>query len=372
MLAGFVINVCLGTVYSWSVFRPPLHKEPFNMSQTESILPFSVFLLCFGLMFSVSGLTVMKYGPKRPALIGAALVGLGYLVSSLISIFPSTPVPILLLGFGIMSGTGCAFAYNPPIAVSGRWFPDKRGLALGLTVMGFGLSSLFTAPLVATLVNVSGLFSTFIVLGVTFLVILAIAGSMLKFPSEGWEVPTKVKQTAIISEVDFSTREMLGTSAFFITWVIYLVGAGAGLSTIGYAKQIATDVSHMSDDIATFIVSLLSLSNAFGRPLFGKLVDMIGSKKTLVLTLIIQLMSLFILMPRASNPTHMLMGTILIGMTFGAYLAVMPALISYFYGTKYLSQNYGLCFSASKLWSLFQCLWCWRDRHSDGFFKLSR
>jgi len=346
LLVGFVINVCLGTVYSWSVFRPPLHKEPFNMSQTESILPFSVFLLCFGLMFSVSGLTVMKYGPKRPALIGAALVGLGYLVSSLILIFPSASIPILLLGFGIMAGTGCAFAYNPPIAVSGRWFPDKRGLALGLTVMGFGLSSLFTAPLVAALVNVFGLFNTFVVLGVTFLVLLTVAGSMLKFPPEGWEIPTGAKQAAIIPEVDFNTREMLRTSAFFLAWVIYLVGAGAGLSTIGYAKQIATDVSHMPDDIATLIVSLLSVSNAFGRPLFGKLVDMIGSKKTLLLTLVIQLISLFILMPNASNPILMLLGTVFIGMTFGAYLAVMPALISYFYGTKYLSQNYGLCFSA--------------------------
>lgn len=127
LVVGFVINVCLGTVYSWSVFRPPLHREPFRMSPAESILPFSVFLLCFGLMFAVSGMAVMKYGPKRPALIGAVLVGAGYLTSSLISVSPRSSLPILLLGFGVMAGTGCAFAYNPPIATSGRWFPDKRG-----------------------------------------------------------------------------------------------------------------------------------------------------------------------------------------------------------------------------------------------------
>lgn len=102
----------------------------------------------------------------------------------------------------------------------------------------------------------------------------------------------------------------------------------------------------MPDDIATLTVSLLSVSNAFGRPAFGRLADVIGSKKALMTTLTIQLVSFLLLMPRASSQALMFIGTILIGVTFGAYLAVMPALISYFYGTRYLSQNYGLCFSA--------------------------
>jgi OFA family oxalate/formate antiporter-like MFS transporter len=346
LVVGFVINICLGTVYSWSVFRPPLHRDPFNMSQAESILPFSVFLLCFGLMFSISGVAVMKYGPKKPALVGAVLVGIGYLTSSLISIAPGSSLSILLLGFGVVAGTGCAFAYNPPIAVSGRWFPDKRGFALGLTVMGFGLSSLFTAPFVAMLVNALGVFNTFLVLGFAFLALLTLAGAMLRFPPEGWDMSTRVKQTALRQEIELSTREMLRTTTFFLVWIVYLVGAGAGLSTIGYAKQIATDVAHMPDNVATLVVSLLSVSNAFGRPLLGKLADVIGSKRTLIVTLVVQLVSLLVLMPRAYHPILMVLGIVLLGMTFGAYLAVMPALISYFYGTKYLSQNYGLCFSA--------------------------
>ncbi|MBO3802752.1 MAG: OFA family MFS transporter [Candidatus Brockarchaeota archaeon] len=345
VIVGFVMNVCLGTVYSWSVFRPPLHKPPFGLSPAESILPFSLFLLFFGVMFSLSGLAVSKYGPRRTALIGAILVGLGYLFSSLISVSQGLCLPILLLGFGAMAGTGCAFAYNPPIATSGRWFPDKRGLALGLTVMGFGLSSLFTAPLVATLVGNLGISQTFVAVGLVFLATLFLLGSTLKFPASDWKAPAKV-EVAAKAELDFGTREMLGTSTFYVSWLVYLIGAGSGLAIIGYAKQIALDVTRLPDSTATLVVSLLAVSNAVGRPAFGKIVDAAGPKKALALNALLQLVSLLVFMPMSSNPAFLLIGIILLGATFGAYLAVMPALISYFYGTKNLGPNYGICFSA--------------------------
>jgi len=344
VIVGFIINVCLGTVYSWSVFRPPLQRAPFGLSPAESILPFSVFLLFFGLMFSLSGMAVSKYGPRKPALIGAVLVGLGYLASSLISTYVGSSLAILLVGFGMMAGTGCAFAYNPPITTSGRWFPDKRGLALGLTVMGFGLSSLFTAPLVSTLVGYIGISQTLIIVGVVFLIILTASGAALRFPPDDWEAPAKVVQRA--SELDLNTRQMLRTPTFYLAWVVYLIGAGAGLSIIGYAKQIALDVTHFPDSAATLTVSLLAVSNAIGRPAFGKVVDSVGPKRALILTALLQLISLAALMPMSSNPVLLLLGIILLGSTFGSYLAVMPALISYFYGTRNMSQNYGLCFSA--------------------------
>jgi len=344
IVVGFIINVCLGTVYAWSVFRPPLQRAPFGLSPAESILPFSLFLLFFGIMFSLSGVAVSKYGPRKPALMGAVLVGLGYITSSLISASVGSSLTILLVGFGMMAGTGCAFAYNPPIATSGRWFPDKRGLALGLTVMGFGLSSLFTAPLVSTLVGYIGISQTLIAVGVVFLVLLTASGTALKFPPEDWIAPTKVVQKA--SEIDFNLGQMLRTPTFYLTWVVYLIGAGAGLSIIGYAKQMAMDVTHFPDSVATLTVSLLAVSNAIGRPAFGKVVDSVGPKRALSLTVLLQLISLVALMPMSSNPVLLLLGIVLLGSTFGSYLAVMPALISYFYGTRNLGPNYGLCFSA--------------------------
>jgi len=140
IIAGLVINLCLGTIYAWSVFRPPLHEEPYNLTVTESVIPFSIFLLAFGISFAFSGKMIGKVGPRRPALIGAGLLGVGYLLSYSIAIFPRSALWITTIAFGLIAGTGCGYAYNPPIAVVGRWFPDRRGLSLGLTVMGFGLS----------------------------------------------------------------------------------------------------------------------------------------------------------------------------------------------------------------------------------------
>jgi len=127
---------------------------------------------------------------------------------------------------------------------------------------------------------------------------------------------------------------------------VYLIGAGAGLSIIGYAKQIAMDVTHFPDSVATLTVSLLAVSNAIGRPAFGKVVDSVGPKRALSLTALLQLISLAALMPMSSSPVLLMLGIVLLGSTFGSYLAVMPALISYFYGTRNLGPNYGLCFSA--------------------------
>jgi MFS family permease len=146
VVAGCIINICLGTVYAWSVFRPPLHKPPFNLSPAESVLPFSVFLLLFGITFAFAGRMVGKVGPRKPALIGAVLVGVGYILSYTIAFAPQAALWITVVTFGLIAGTGCGYAYNPPIATVGRWFPDKRGLATGLTVLGFGLSALITAP----------------------------------------------------------------------------------------------------------------------------------------------------------------------------------------------------------------------------------
>jgi OFA family oxalate/formate antiporter-like MFS transporter len=343
---GFVMNLCLGTVYAWSVFRPALQAAPYSLTSAESMLPFSVFLLCFGITFSVSGIAVSRYGPRRPALIGALLVGAGYSVSSLISSMPGSALVILILGFGAMAGTGCAFAYNPPISVSGRWFPDKRGLALGLTVMGFGLSSLFTAPLVASLIKTVGISQTFIFSGAAFLAVLLALGSTLRFPSEEWRAPAGAKKPTATSQSELTTRMMIRTPTFYITWAIYLIGAGVGLSVIGYTKQIALQVTGLPDVTATLMVSVLAVANALGRPAFGRVIDSIGPKKTLMMTIGLQLVSLAVLMPLASNFAFLLVGIVLLGATFGSYLAVVPSAISYMYGTKNLGPNYGVTFSA--------------------------
>lgn len=355
VVAGLVINLCLGTVYAWSVFRPPLHQPPYNLSAAESVAPFSVFLLMFGVTFAFSGRMIGKVGPRRPALIGAVLLGVGYLLSYIIAWAPELSFWITIVTFGFIAGTGCGYAYNPPIAVSGRWFPDKRGLALGLTVMGFGLSALITAPAISMMISKLGVPNTFLVLGVVFLITLMALGYLLRFPPPGWQ-PPKPPASAETKrwiergvDLDFTTREMVRTTTFYLSWFTFLIGAGAGLMVIGYAKLIATDITGLKDSLewlAVLAVSVLSASNAVGRPLFGGLCDRIGPKKTLLLMEGIQLACLLVLFPTSQSVPMLYLSVALFGATFGAYLAVMPTLASYFFGGKNLGPNYGLYLSA--------------------------
>lgn len=353
IIIGLAINLCLGTIYAWSVFRSPLHEEPYGLTAAQSVIPFSVFLLAFGVSFAFSGRMIGKVGPRRPALIGAGLLGVGYLLCYSIAWFPGFSLGITTIAFGLIAGIGCGYAYNPPIAVVGRWFPDKRGLSLGLTVMGFGLSALVTAPAVAALVSILGLANTFLILGIVFLVLLALLGSMMKFPSSDWKAPSPQKSKTIkpwsAATKDYTISQMTKTSTFYITWTIFLIGAGAGLMIIGYAKLIAIDITGLKGDLewlAILSVSFLAVSNAVGRPVFGAICDRIGPKKTLLTMQAIQLICLVGLFPYSKSIAVLYFAIALFASTFGAYLAVMPTLVSYFFGTKNLGPNYGLYLSA--------------------------
>jgi MFS family permease len=155
---------------------------------------------------------------------------------------------------GLIAGTGCGYAYNPPIATVGRWFPDKRGLATGLTVLGFGLSALITAPLVAALISLIGLPNTFLVLGIVFLILLFLLGSLMRFPPPDWKAPPvpSLAKKSWVSTVDFTPSQMVRTSTFYFAWFIFLLGSGAGLMVIGYAKLIAMDVTKLTIENLAF------------------------------------------------------------------------------------------------------------------------
>jgi len=353
IVAGFIINLCLGTVYAWSVFRPALQAAPYGLKPAESVIPFSVFLLLFGVTFAFSGRMIGKVGPRRPALIGAFLLGAGYLLCYAIALAPSSALWITIVAFGLVAGTGCGFAYNPPIAVVGRWFPDRRGLALGLTVMGFGLSALITAPLVTFLISTMDLANTFLILGVAFLVLMVALGLVLRFPPTEWTPPASQRTAApkpwATGAKDFTTNEMARTPTFYLAWIIFLVGAGAGLMVIGYAKIIATDITGLKGSLewmAVLVVSVLAVANAVGRPFFGSLCDRIGPKKTLLIMQVTQLLCLVILFPNSQSAPMLYLTVILFAATFGAYLAVMPTLASYYFGAKNVGPNYGLFLSA--------------------------
>jgi MFS family permease len=350
---GFVANICLGTLYGWSVFKPFVHAEPYNISLPDTTIPFSVSMLVFGITFALAGRMIAKSGPRLPALIGAVCAGVGYILSGAIMFAPSASLPILTITFGVIAGTGCGFGYNPPIAAVGRWFPDKRGLALGITVSGYALSPLITAPAVEFLAKTYGIAYTFIILGIIFLALLLLLGGILKFPAADWKAPevpaTTAKKAWVAASRDYSTKEMLRSRTFYIAWLIYMIGAGAGLMVIGLTKQIAGDMTGLTGDLAwmaVVAVQVYAVANAGGRVAMGVVTDLIGPKRTILIMLVLQLVCLLVLFPYVTSAVVLYLVIILYGAMYGAYLSAMPALSSYFFGARNMGPNYGLLFVA--------------------------
>ncbi len=354
MIVGFVANICLGTLYGWSVFKPFVHADPYNISLPDTTIPFSVSMLVFGITFALAGRMIAKTGPRLPALIGAVCAGAGYMLSGAIMFAPPAALPILTVTFGVIAGTGCGFGYNPPIAVVGRWFPDRRGLALGITVSGYALSPLITAPAVNYLATAYGIAYTFVILGVIFLALLLVLGGMLAFPPPDWKAPVVPAGTAKKAWVaacrDFTTREMLKTRTFYLAWMIYMIGAGAGLMVIGLTAQIAKDMTGLTGALAwmaVVAVQVYAVANAGGRVAMGVVTDSIGPRRTILIMLVLQLVCLLVLFPYVDKSAAVLyMVIILYGAMYGAYLSAMPALSSYFFGARNMGPNYGLLFVA--------------------------
>src|SRR5574342_127800 len=151
---SFVMNVLLGTAYSWSVFDGPL-RSAYGADAFTAMLPMAVALGTFSIGMTFCGGFVDRYGPRKIAIIGAILVSVGYMASALVAVSP-WPIPTLILTYGVVMGMGLGFAYNPPIPMAQRWFPDRKGLATGFVVMGYGLSPLFTAPAAKALIALYG------------------------------------------------------------------------------------------------------------------------------------------------------------------------------------------------------------------------
>src|SRR5512143_1316031 len=185
VFVGLIINICLGTVYAWSVFRAPIARQfstaevPITAKQT--LWPFMLFLAVFTALMPIAGRIVQKIHPRILSLVGSVIVCAGWILSSYAS-----NMSFLYVTYGIIAGAGVGIVYGIPIAVATRWFPDLKGLAVGITVMGFGVSALVTAPLAQALIQTKGVLSTFFTLGIAFLVMLVPLSLVLRFPPEGW------------------------------------------------------------------------------------------------------------------------------------------------------------------------------------------
>jgi MFS family permease len=350
VLLGTIIMLCLGSVYSWSVFVNPLTNHFTGMGQTvsasEVLLPFSIFLAVFAIAMVFSGKYIEKIGPRKMAMAGGVICGLGWLLASM-----AGSVQMLYPTYGVIGGLGVGIAYGCPVAVSARWFPDKRGLAVGLTVLGFGFSAFFTANIATYLIGAFDVMSTFRFFGIAFIIIIALCSLPLTFPPAGYKpagwTPPAPKPGAHVT-CDFLREQMIKTPAFLGLWLCYFIGCIAGLMAIGISKPVGTEIVQIETGLASFLVGFFAIFNGGGRPIFGTLTDKLTPRNAAMVSFVLIIVASLMMMTMAGPGTDYIyiVAFALLWMCLGGWLAIAPTATATFFGTGDYPRNYGVVFLA--------------------------
>lgn len=401
VVGAIMVQLCLGAVYAWSVFRDPI-RDLLDVKLAQAQLPFSFVLVFFALATVLGGRLQDKLGPRIVAIIGGVLLGAGMIIAGL-----ARSITGMVVGYGIVSGIGIGFAYVCPIAAGVKWFPDKRGLITGLSVAGFGAGAFVVGPLAQSLMRSLGsvrqvpaelaarlsaklapaftdtlalrmasnaadsaaaidstalraavaktaelplgVQPTFIYLGLAYIVIVTLGAIILRNPPagykpQGWNPPQPTGATPL--RLDYTPGQVIRTWQFWLIWILYFCGAGTGLMMIGQTAPIGKEMAGLSPVQASLGVSVLAIFNSLGRIFWGRISDAIGRTKTLFLIYLINGLAVFSYFLIPQFHSWYWVGISLVGLTFGGYLAIYPAVNADFYGTKNAGVNYGLIFTA--------------------------
>ena len=361
IIIGTIIELCLGAVYAYSIISVPLKKiftDPvasggFGLTVTamQMSLPYIASLAFFALTMPLVGKYIEKYGPRKVGMLGGVIVGLGWILGS-----TATSPMMLMILYGVIAGIGVGIAYNCPITTAARWFPDKRGLAVGLTLLGFGFSAFITGKASDILsASFGGVFASMKILGIAFLILIVVLSMFLVFPPAGW-TPAGWKPPAAAAggkKLEFMRNEMAKTTSFYGLWVCYVIGALAGLMAIGVAKpaglEVAANAGIAEATISATLTNLVlpfAFCNAIGRPLFGTLTDKLTPPRTAIVTYVVIIAASLLVYTNPSSITMYTIAFAALWLCLGGWLAITPAATASYFGTKDYARNYGLVFTA--------------------------
>ncbi len=345
--AGMGINLALGILYSWSVISAGIPSS-WNWSESDKSWPYAVACLVFSIIMVPAGRMQDLIGPRLVASLGGLLVGIGFLIAS----FTTSPLGYII-GFGLLGGAGigCGYASATPPAV--KWFQAARtGLISGIVVAGFGLASVYAAPLTSWMIGIWGVNTSVAAMGLAFLLIVVALAQLLKAPPKGYVPAGDIPAAPVVNgskKLDFSPKEMLSTVQFYMLWFMFACGAGAGLMIISKLAAIADKQANIQ--LGFVLVAVLAVGNGAGRIAAGVISDRIGRKATLLGSFVCQAAAILLL--SLASPSNLLGATLtmaiisaLIGANYGANLSLFPSVTKDFYGLKNFGSNYGLVFTA--------------------------
>jgi MFS transporter, OFA family, oxalate/formate antiporter len=341
--AGVVMQIALGAVYAWSVFRIPLTKT-YGWTISEVTLVFELAILTLGFAAFVGGLWMKKVGPRRVAIVAGLCYGAGVVLAGQ----ARGNIHALYLSYGILGGIGLGLGYIVPVATLIKWFPDKRGMITGIAVAGFGAGALITAPIAQRLISSVGVSETFAILGVIYLVAVTGAALFMKNPPEGfrppgWQPPPAEQQQR--SARDYTLREALRTWQWYALWLMLFLNTMAGISIISQAAPMAQEITHVTAAAAAGLVGLISIANGAGRFLWAWFSDFIGRRQVFLTMFLIQVI-VFLLLSRVGSFGALAILAFIALLCYGGGFGTMPAFAADYFGSANVGSIYGLMLTA--------------------------
>jgi OFA family oxalate/formate antiporter-like MFS transporter len=340
---AFLMQLALGSVYAWSVFLKPVISL-YHVSRLQANLTFSIVLLALGVTAGFGGYLNNRFGPRAIATAGGILYGLGVLLAA----FAAPNIFILYLTFGIIGGIGIGLGYIVALAMLIKWFPDRRGFITGLAVAGFGAGALITSPVAAALITSVGLGSTFLYLGIAYLVVIVIVAQFFRTAPDGYApagwTPSSRQQTDR-STRDYTLPEALRLPRWYILWLILALNVVAGAALISVASPLAQKFTGVDAVTAALLVSVIGIFNGAGRLFWGWLSDGIGRPFAFLSMFVIQVI-VFALLPSVSSFALLLIPAAIIALCYGGGFGTMPAFAADFFGPKNAGTIYGAMLTA--------------------------
>jgi MFS transporter, OFA family, oxalate/formate antiporter len=352
VVAALLLQFSIGAVYAWSVFAKALQSaSAFHLSKVEAALPFEVTIGMIFIGTYVGGRIQDRKGPRIVALTGGVIYGIGVILASLAH--DRSQLALLIATYGVIGGFGLGVAYIVPIAMLQKWFPDKRGLITGLAVGGFGFGAVLTSPIAQRLIDANKDVPTraFLPLGIGYLVLSLIGGSVFRNPPEGYHVPGYVPATTgrvVDSGRDYTPGEAMRTPQWYLLMAILALNTTAGIALISQAAATATDVAGFSATAAASVVGIWAIFNGAGRILLAAISDYIGRMPAFMVMLGVQGVC-FLLLPHAHAAALLFILGALIYTCYGGGFGTMPATAGDYFGVRHAGAIYGAMIVA---WSI--------------------
>ncbi|MGS7139301.1 OFA family MFS transporter [Streptococcus pyogenes] len=343
-IAGILLHLMLGSTYAWSIYRNPILQET-GWDQAPVAFAFSLAIFCLGLSAAFMGNLVEQYGPRLTGTVSAILYASGNMLTGLA--IDRKEIWLLYIGYGVIGGLGLGAGYITPISTIIKWFPDKRGMATGFAIMGFGFASLLTSPIAQWLIETEGLVATFYLLGLIYLIVMLFASQLIIKPTAA-EIAIldkkRLQNNSYLIE-GMTAKEALKTKSFYCLWVILFINITCGLGLISVVAPMAQDLTGMSPEMSAIVVGAMGIFNGFGRLVWASLSDYIGRRVTVILLFLVSIIMTISLIFAHSSLIFMI--SIATLMTcYGAGFSLIPPYLSDLFGAKELATLHGYILTA--------------------------